>query len=348
MLLAQLPDKVMFADVETTGLRSTDRVVSLGLVTLDLRRLRAGDASVAMTHLVFDPGRKSHPRAEAVHGYSDWTLRHQEQFADYADELWPRFSDGTLTVAHNAAFDQAFIEREFRQTGREVELAPFYCTMEAYRSQRFGRSNLNAILAEMGIRRSGDLHGALEDAWMAMLVFLKLHGMDVTSAPPETLFGPSNLRAVPPQPDPLPRRRKRPIEPSERPGPPAIDHSQQLDILDAARPTATMMMRVASADGNVSKAEVEAIALLVATTVERLGLRRHPETEHNLVGVLLEADVSDDGIAKAAAAIAASPVAAAEIGRWVREVTYSDGGGSPAEERAINSLAAAMHEARAR
>ena len=61
MLLAQLPDKVMFADVETTGLRSTDRVVSLGLVTLDLRRLRAGDASVAMPTLFsIQAGRATH------------------------------------------------------------------------------------------------------------------------------------------------------------------------------------------------------------------------------------------------------------------------------------------------
>ena len=135
MLLNKLPDRVLFTDVETTGLHSSDRIVSIGLILLDLARLRGGDATMSANHLVFDPGKKSHPRAEAVHGYSDWTLRHQETFADYAPDLWQRFSGGTLTVAHNAPFDQSFIEREFRLVGHDgpPPLPAFFCTMEAYR-----------------------------------------------------------------------------------------------------------------------------------------------------------------------------------------------------------------------
>ena len=56
------PSRVLFVDVETTGLHSRDRVVSLGMFELDMVALRTGTFSAAGTYLVFDPGRKSHPR----------------------------------------------------------------------------------------------------------------------------------------------------------------------------------------------------------------------------------------------------------------------------------------------
>lgn len=124
-----------------------------------------------------------------------------------------------------------------------------------------------------------------------------------------------------------------------------ITAEEQFDILDATTPTATMMMRVATADGNVSNAEVEAVALLVATTVDRMGLPHDAEVERNLVALLVDVDPSDQNVARAASSIVADATARAEIGRWVREVTYADGGGTPAEARTILALASAMRNA---
>src|SRR5258707_14301038 len=75
--VANIPKCVIFFDVETTGLNSNDRVVTLAAVTL-LNTNLLPSASLEYLYLIFDPGRKSHPGAEAIHGYSDWILRHQE------------------------------------------------------------------------------------------------------------------------------------------------------------------------------------------------------------------------------------------------------------------------------
>ena len=75
-----LPGNVLFLDVETTGLHSDDRVVSLAMLLLERDESEGSEMKFSILHLVFDPGRRSHPRAEAVHGYDDWTLWHQNAF----------------------------------------------------------------------------------------------------------------------------------------------------------------------------------------------------------------------------------------------------------------------------
>ena len=82
-----MPAKIVVFDVETTGLTGQDRVVSLGAIMFDTTSISEGTANCRHLHLAFDPGRRSHRRAEAVHGYDDWTLRHQETFADRAEEI---------------------------------------------------------------------------------------------------------------------------------------------------------------------------------------------------------------------------------------------------------------------
>ena len=75
-----LPGNVLFLDVETTGLHSDDRVVPLAMLLLERDESEGSEMKFSILHLVFDPGRRSHPRAEAVHGYDDWTWRHQNAF----------------------------------------------------------------------------------------------------------------------------------------------------------------------------------------------------------------------------------------------------------------------------
>jgi hypothetical protein len=69
------PSKVVFVDVETTGLTDSDRIVSFAAILLETQSLRAGKFTVPI-HVVCDPGKKSHPRAESKHGFSDCHPQH--------------------------------------------------------------------------------------------------------------------------------------------------------------------------------------------------------------------------------------------------------------------------------
>jgi DNA polymerase-3 subunit epsilon len=209
---ARLPEFVVAVDVETTGFHSTDRIVSLGAVWLPTACLAERCFPVSYMHLVFDPGKKSHPRAEHVHGHHDWVLRHQEPFAAYAGKVRDFLESGDLLIAHNADFDFTFIDRELAAAGERPVSKPVYCTMAGYRSSGLGGSAaLRSICASIGLRPEGARHGALEDAWLSLMVFLQLHGHD--HAAPFTACGEHrelfNLCPAPPMPaGPLRRRRR--------------------------------------------------------------------------------------------------------------------------------------------
>ncbi|WP_050742943.1 3'-5' exonuclease [Shinella sp. SUS2] len=208
-----MSDKIVFADVETTGLNSSDRIVSIGLISVSEAALRSGGFGADTIHLVFDPGKKSHPKAEAVHGYDDWILRHQGAFSAYADQVRPLFDGARMAVAHNASFDSQFIRAEFAAVGMPL-LTPFYCTMEAFRARHIGSARLDTVLARIDWRlaRQSSRHSALADAWHAMQVYSWLNGYPVHLMPEQIASPPTNLVEPPQHPGfPLPRRKRRPI-----------------------------------------------------------------------------------------------------------------------------------------
>ena len=175
-LLKGPPASVLFVDVETTGLRGADRIVSLGAIRLPTFEMLTGVLQFDQIHLIFDPGRKSHPKAEEVHGYDDWILRHQQPFSDYAAPLFDFISSAGLVVAHNAEFDESFLAREFDAAGLQMPLMQSCCTMQAYRGWGLGGSaSLSAICSRLAIGQRGQRHDALQDAWLAMQVYLWLH-----------------------------------------------------------------------------------------------------------------------------------------------------------------------------
>jgi DNA polymerase-3 subunit epsilon len=112
-----VPSSVVFVDVETTGVTDHDRVVSLGAVWLSTASVGNGAFPVSYVHLIFNPGRKCHPAAAKVHGYSDQVLCCQEVFSSRAKFIHEYLSCADLIVAHNAAFDISFVNRELRYSG---------------------------------------------------------------------------------------------------------------------------------------------------------------------------------------------------------------------------------------
>jgi hypothetical protein len=115
------------------------------------------------------PGMTNHRNAERIHGFSDSALRLQDPFAVHAADIWRFLTSYELLVAHNAAFDLRFINREMRLSGLPALRTPVYCTMKGYRALHLGGSaSLSAVCRHIKLARSGDLHDAIEDAWLAM------------------------------------------------------------------------------------------------------------------------------------------------------------------------------------
>jgi DNA polymerase-3 subunit epsilon len=170
-----LPASAVFVDVETTGLSSTDRVVSLGAIWLSTASVCGGPLPVSYIHLVFNPERRSHPYAERIHGYSADFLAGQEPFFLYADFVRQYLAAADLIVAHNAPFDVSFINRELALANERELHTPVFCTMQGCRQRGTKGAGLEKICADIGLGRGQRSHGALEDAWLSMMVYLWLH-----------------------------------------------------------------------------------------------------------------------------------------------------------------------------
>jgi DNA polymerase III subunit epsilon len=200
-------------------LRMDDHIVSMAGILLDARGLNEAVFQIQVLHLILDPGRKSHREAEALHGYSDWLLRHQQLFAEFARTISELIDKADLIVAHNAEFDIGFLNTEFRWIGLPPIEKPVYCTMQQFRETHPSMSSRldNVARLSLGVARRSRTHGALEDAWLAMLIYLRLHDCPYF-CPLDSLgqLRPVNLREAPPLPEgKLPPRKRRPRRPIE-------------------------------------------------------------------------------------------------------------------------------------
>jgi DNA polymerase III subunit epsilon len=196
MWLDHLPASVAFCDVETTGLGKHDRVVSFGGIGMISRNLMKGAGDLKYVYLVFDPGMGNCSGAARIHGFSDSTLRLQDPFTRHAAMVRRFLTSHELLVAHNAAFDLRFINREMSFSNLAPLTRPVYCTMKGYRALGLGGSaSLSAVCHHVKLARAGDLHDAIEDAWLAMQIYLWLHGCPLQCRLRGSLpRAPSNLR----------------------------------------------------------------------------------------------------------------------------------------------------------
>ena len=162
-------------DTETTGLSPADghRLVEIGCVEL-FNRVETG----RVFHAYFNPDRPMPSEAEAIHGLSTIFLSDKPRFGERVHDLLAFIADSPL-VAHNAAFDFAFVNWHFGDCGH-----PPICTTRMIDTLALARArhpgakhSLDALCTRYGIDRSQRVkHGALIDAQLLAQLYVELTG----------------------------------------------------------------------------------------------------------------------------------------------------------------------------
>lgn len=195
----------LILDTETTGLYPDQGHRIIELAGLELVDRRPTGRTV---HFYLDPEREIDAAATEVHGMTREDLRGKPRFADLAAEF-VEFARGAEWVIHNAPFDIAFLDAEFRR----AELPPCSAvhagvidTLALARESFPGkRNNLNALCERFAVdnaRRT--LHGALLDAQLLAEVYLAMtrgqETLTIDMAPPLARVGPVAAGAGGPEP----------------------------------------------------------------------------------------------------------------------------------------------------
>lgn len=168
-------DRLIVLDTETTGLdpRSGDRIVEIAAIELH-RCLPSGREFQAY----LNPDRSVPFEATRVHGLTDAFLSDKQRFAEVAGDFLA-FIEGAHVIAHNAAFDIAFLDEELRRAGRKpLTMERAICTLQLARA-RFpgGQHSLDQLCERFGIDRSARIkHGALIDTRLLADVYIELIG----------------------------------------------------------------------------------------------------------------------------------------------------------------------------
>ncbi len=173
-------------DTETTGFdpAAGDRVVEIGAVEL-VNRLPTGRTF----HAYLNPERPMPEDAFKVHGLGDDFLRNQPRFAAVAADFLAFIGEARL-VAHNAAFDQRFIDAELARLGLPPLAADRIVDTVAMARARFpgAPASLDALCRRFGVDLSGrERHGALLDSTLLAEVYLELTG----GRQPDLVLGPA-------------------------------------------------------------------------------------------------------------------------------------------------------------
>lgn len=156
---------IAVVDVETTGLHPGyhHRVIEVAVVTVEPDGRRE-----AWSTLV-NPGRDLGP--QGIHGIRGVDVREAPRFDDLVGDLSESFRDRAL-VAHNARFDQLFIESEMRRAGVEPPSVQWHCTIAMSRRVGWGPA-LQDCCRDAGLA-AHRAHHALDDANACADVLLAL------------------------------------------------------------------------------------------------------------------------------------------------------------------------------
>jgi DNA polymerase-3 subunit epsilon len=162
-------------DTETTGLevRAGNRILEIGCVEILNRQLTGNNL-----HFYINPERESEEGALNVHGITTDFLKDKPKFAQIAEEFRNYVKDAEIII-HNAAFDIAFLDEEFRLVGYpkfEEHVSGVIDSLKMARELHPGRRNsLDALCERYEISNAHRvLHGALLDSELLAEVYLAM------------------------------------------------------------------------------------------------------------------------------------------------------------------------------
>lgn len=168
--LRELPFIVF--DTETTGLDTTrDEVVQISAVRILGGRLLSGETFDQLVN----PGRSIPKASEDVHGISDAMVQDAARFEDVAGHF-KAYCDGSVLVAHHAAFDMSFLARLKARGGPAIE-NPAICTarLSLHLFPHDSDHTLDGLAARFGITIPPEKrHTALGDSIATAEVLLKM------------------------------------------------------------------------------------------------------------------------------------------------------------------------------
>ena len=179
-------------DVETSGFDATcHRVLSVAALTL------AADGSPArVLHTLLDPG--VDPGPTNIHGLTPAMLAGQPHYRDIAPTLNELLA-GRILVAHNPAFDHAFLAAEAARADLDLPVTATLCTLElAAQLDLDGAEGLSlaALARYWGIPQTRP-HDALDDAQVLTAVFAHAVARAVECAVPLPIRTPQRLAPTP-------------------------------------------------------------------------------------------------------------------------------------------------------
>lgn len=165
-------ERVVVVDCETTGVFTRDRVVEVGLVTLDVH-----GRVIDRWETLVNPGRDAGP--SWLHGVTGELLAHAPSFEAVAGALAARL-DGAVLAAHNLPFDARMLAGEFDRLGIDFDPGQGLDTLRA----TGGR--LTEVCRQQGIDLS-QAHRALHDAEATAQLLLRVTGQLSTSTRPAAI-----------------------------------------------------------------------------------------------------------------------------------------------------------------
>ncbi|HSW31898.1 MAG TPA: exonuclease domain-containing protein [Longimicrobiales bacterium] len=158
-------------DVETTGgggVERGHRITDIAVVEV------RGGSVVDEWQTLVNPGRRIPPAVTALTGITDGMVSGAPWFEDVAEEVVRRL-EGRVFVAHNAAFDWAFVSGELLRTAGEAPDPVRLCTIRMVRRlvPELRHRNLDVVSRHFGVDVAGR-HRAYGDALATARVLLRL------------------------------------------------------------------------------------------------------------------------------------------------------------------------------
>lgn len=157
-------------DLETTGLDTrNDAIVSMGAVRALGSRVLESESFATLV----DPGRPIPALSTSIHGIDDEAVKGAPDQAKAA-QRFAAFAHDSVLVAHNAAFDLAFLKRAGAACGLAFDHPPFDTLLIArWLFPDLADHSLDGLAALLGVE-IGKRHSALDDSRATARVFARL------------------------------------------------------------------------------------------------------------------------------------------------------------------------------